>query len=296
MGKRLSALDADNKKVKNLADGTVTSDAASKGQVDTAQAYAAARSNHTGTQTASTISDFDTQARTSRLDQMSAPTSPVNMNGQRNTNLGMATADTDSAQWGQVKDLLSGSRKTDVRLVTTGNITLSGLSAIDSVTPVAGDRVLVTGQSTASANGIYVAASGAWTRAVDADAAAEFATQWLVSVAEGTANGDTLWQHKTDGVVTLGTTSLSFAKIGPISSAVETGVAANFPSTSAGGSWAWNHGLGTRDIVWSLYRNSSPWDDVDCYAERTDANTLTFKPDDAVAAGAFRVVARKAVV
>ena len=29
-----------------------------------------ARANHTGTQTASTVSDFDTQVRTSRLDQM----------------------------------------------------------------------------------------------------------------------------------------------------------------------------------------------------------------------------------
>jgi len=36
-----------------------------------------ARANHTGTQTASTISDFDTQVRTSRLDQMAAPTASV---------------------------------------------------------------------------------------------------------------------------------------------------------------------------------------------------------------------------
>jgi hypothetical protein len=32
-----------------------------------------ARANHTGTQTASTVSDFDTQVRTSRLEQMAAP-------------------------------------------------------------------------------------------------------------------------------------------------------------------------------------------------------------------------------
>jgi hypothetical protein len=32
-----------------------------------------ARANHTGTQLAATISDFDTQVRTSRLDQLASP-------------------------------------------------------------------------------------------------------------------------------------------------------------------------------------------------------------------------------
>src|SRR5687768_7806762 len=36
-----------------------------------------ARANHTGTQLAATISNFDTAVRTSRLDQMAAPTSNV---------------------------------------------------------------------------------------------------------------------------------------------------------------------------------------------------------------------------
>ncbi len=53
-----------------------------------------ARANHTGTQTASTISDFDTQVRTSRLDQMSAPTAAVALNAQKITGL----ADPTSAQ------------------------------------------------------------------------------------------------------------------------------------------------------------------------------------------------------
>jgi hypothetical protein len=46
-----------------------------------------ARANHTGTQLASTISDFDTQVRTSRLDQMAAPTSAVALNSQKITGL-----------------------------------------------------------------------------------------------------------------------------------------------------------------------------------------------------------------
>ena len=46
-----------------------------------------ARANHTGTQTASTVSDFDTQVRTSRLDQMAAPTASVALNSQKITGL-----------------------------------------------------------------------------------------------------------------------------------------------------------------------------------------------------------------
>jgi hypothetical protein len=53
-----------------------------------------ARSNHTGTQAASTISDFDTQVRTSRLDQMAAPTAGVALNAQKITGL----ADPTNAQ------------------------------------------------------------------------------------------------------------------------------------------------------------------------------------------------------
>ena len=56
-----------------------------------------ARANHTGTQTASTISDFDTQVRTSRLDQMAAPTSAVSANSQKITSLATPTADTDAS-------------------------------------------------------------------------------------------------------------------------------------------------------------------------------------------------------
>jgi len=52
-----------------------------------------ARANHTGTQLASTISDFDTQVQTSRLDQMAAPTAAVLFNGQNATNIGVGQGD-----------------------------------------------------------------------------------------------------------------------------------------------------------------------------------------------------------
>ena len=55
-----------------------------------------ARANHTGTQTASTISDFDTQVRTSRLDQMAAPTASVALNAQKITGLQDPTSAQDA--------------------------------------------------------------------------------------------------------------------------------------------------------------------------------------------------------
>jgi hypothetical protein len=55
-----------------------------------------ARANHTGTQLAATVSDFDTQVRTSRLDQMAAPTAAVSANSQKITNLATATTSTDA--------------------------------------------------------------------------------------------------------------------------------------------------------------------------------------------------------
>ena len=56
-----------------------------------------ARANHTGTQLAATVSDFDTQVRTSRLDQMAAPTASVALNAQKITGLGTPTANTTDA-------------------------------------------------------------------------------------------------------------------------------------------------------------------------------------------------------
>jgi len=61
-----------------------------------------ARANHTGSQTASTISDFDTQVRTSRLDQMAAPTGSVSLNSQKITNLATPTNSGDAVSLGYI--------------------------------------------------------------------------------------------------------------------------------------------------------------------------------------------------
>ena len=65
-----------------------------------------ARANHTGTQAASTISDFDTQVRTSRLDQMAAPTAAVSANSQKITNLATPTNSGDAVSLGYINGQL----------------------------------------------------------------------------------------------------------------------------------------------------------------------------------------------
>jgi hypothetical protein len=83
----------------DLVDGTIVATDIADGTITAAKMVSDpyARANHTGTQTASTISDFDTQVRTSRLDQMAAPTGSVNANSQKITSLGTPTSNADAA-------------------------------------------------------------------------------------------------------------------------------------------------------------------------------------------------------
>ena len=179
------------------------------------------RGTHTGTQDVSTIENLNQAVRSNRLDQLAAPQGPVSMNSQRLTGVGNGTASNDAVNRSQLDavaamaaDAASNvATRMPVRLVTTANDSLSGLAARDGVTPVAGDRILVTGQTTASANGIYIAASGAWARAADADQNGELVPGTTVAVNEGTANADTRWAIYSDAPITIGTTAQTWTKI-----------------------------------------------------------------------------------
>lgn len=186
----------------------VTTD--SKGRVSSGTTLSA---SDIPTLTAAKISDFDTQVRTNRLDQMTAPTASVSLNSQKITNLALCTADTDAASKAYVDAARSGlDVKASVRAATTSNITLSGAQTIDGVSVIAGDRVLVKDQSTGSTNGIYVAAAGAWSRSTDADADAEVHAGMFSFVEEGTVNADTGWVLSTNNPITVGSTALTFAQ------------------------------------------------------------------------------------
>lgn len=176
-----------------------------------------ARDSHTGTQLASTISDLTATVQGTRLDQLAAPTASVSLNSQRITNLATPTLSTDAASKGYVDAAVNGTDwKQSVRCATLVDLpALSGLLTIDDITVVAGDRVLVKNQTTASANGIYVAASGAWTRSTDADADAEVTAGLTVMVTEGTSLYNTQWRLEDSGsAIVVGTTVLVFSQIG----------------------------------------------------------------------------------
>jgi hypothetical protein len=85
-------------------------------------------------------------------------------------------------------DALGGEGVTPVAPVaaaSTGNLTLSGTQTIDGVEVTAGQRVLAKNQTTASQNGIYTVAAGAWTKV-----AADSVQGVLVFVEEGAVNND----------------------------------------------------------------------------------------------------------
>ena len=83
----------------DLVDGTIVATDIADGTITAAKLVSDpyARANHTGTQLAATVSDFDTQVRTSRLDQMAAPTGSVSVNSQKITSLATPTVNTDAA-------------------------------------------------------------------------------------------------------------------------------------------------------------------------------------------------------
>ena len=114
---------------------------------------------------------------------------------------------------------LSGqSAKSAVRVVSTSNITLAGSAAstVDGVSLTLEDRILVTGQTDTTENGIYrvttvgSGSNGTWVRSRDANQSYEVLAGMTCIVNEGSTYADTFWKLTTDGEVTLGTTTLIF--------------------------------------------------------------------------------------
>ncbi len=142
----------------------------------------------------------------------------LDLQNQRIQNLGDPSAATDAVTK-QYADALTRnlSWKMAVRVATTATGTLATAyengDTVDGITLATGDRILLKNQSAGAENGIYtVNASGAPTRAVDADTAAELKGA-TVTVLEGTVNADKVFRLVTDNV-TLDTTSLSWTEIG----------------------------------------------------------------------------------
>ncbi|WP_329147253.1 hypothetical protein OIU91_16785 [Streptomyces sp. NBC_01456] len=152
------------------------------------------RGDHTGTQTASTISDLAATVKGYRLDEFAAPTAAVSLNNQRATNGADPTSASDLATKSYVDNARAGIAgvKDPVRAVSAVNVNLASLPAtVGGVTLGSGDSFLATTQTPGTQNGIYTysASGGAATRRPDADAVGEILDGTMVAVAEGTDAG-----------------------------------------------------------------------------------------------------------
>ena len=289
-----------------------------------------ARANHTGTQTASSVSDLATVVKGYSVSDFALPTANVPFNSKLITNLLDPVSPQDAATRnyvdGAVQSAAAGiDGKASVRVVNTANMAaLSGLAAIDGITPIAGDRVLLTAQTTASQNGVYVAASGAWTRALDADQNGEITPGAFWFVEEGTTWGKSQWRCNNTGAIVIGTTGITIVTFGAAAAytggagllltgndfsvgqgagilvtadaiAIDTSVVARKVAATIGDasatSFVVTHNLGTLDVIPTVYRNGGSYDEVECDIEHTSTNTITVRFIGFVpSAGQFRVV------
>lgn len=142
--------------------------------------------------------------------------SSVAITGGTITGLGSPSGSSDAATKGYVDTATTGIQwKAPVVAATTANGTLSTAYAngqtIDGITLATGDRILIKNQTTASENGIYtVNASGAPTRATDADSGAELLGAAVI-ILQGTTNDNRAYLCTTNPTITVGSTSLTFS-------------------------------------------------------------------------------------
>lgn len=206
-----------------------------------------ARANHTGTQLASTVSDFDTQVRTSRLDQMATPTANVPWGEKKITSLADPTENLDAANKEYVDIAASAaaaglSIKNPAAYASAAALTVTAEAEqtlegncpleIDGKTnPAVGVRLLLKNQASEKRNGLYSVTKeecfegeGTWegegefekgtkwllTRTTDADTEAEVKQGMYVPVTLGAVNAGTAWTLSTPDPIVIGTTAQVF--------------------------------------------------------------------------------------
>lgn len=144
------------------------------------------------------------------VDGSNAMTGILNMGSNRITNVATPTGTNDAVNKAYVDNMAQGIRwAAACRATTTANITLSGLQTIDGVALAVGNRVLVKDQTDQTQNGIWLAATGAWSRAADYDAPNEVNSS-AIFVVEGTAWPKSTWVQ-TATVAAVGSDPIQFS-------------------------------------------------------------------------------------
>ena len=108
--------------------------------------------------------------------------------------------------------------KQSVRLLSASNVSLSGgaPATLDGASLALGDRILVTGQSTGSQNGLYKVSvvgsgsNGTWIRTRDGDDTGDITAGMITYIESGSTYADQTWKLTTDNPITIGSTALTF--------------------------------------------------------------------------------------
>jgi len=132
-----------------------------------------------------------------------------------------------------VDDAVAGLRTRIIaECASTANVTISSAleagDTIDGITLVAGDRVLLKDQSTASENGLYTAVgsgAGAASRDTQFNSISELSGQMVV-VNQGSANDNKIFLCTTNNTASLGSDSITFTVITPSNTGTVTSVTA----------------------------------------------------------------------
>ena len=153
----------------------------------------------------------------------------VNISGGSITGLSTPSNNSDVAIKSYVDNAVAGLRTRIIaEVATTASVNLSnGLEAgdtIDGVTLVAGDRVLVKDQSTATENGLYLAvSSGAASRDPEHDTIAEL-SGGMVVVNQGSTNDNKIFLCTTDSDGSLGSTNITYTQVTPSNTGTVTSI------------------------------------------------------------------------
>ena len=149
----------------------------------------------------------------------------LSSNAQTQINAKAATTYVDNAVAGLRTRIIA-------ECASTANVVISSAleagDAIDGITLVAGDRVLLKDQSTGSQNGLYTAVgsgAGAASRDTQFNSIAELSGQMVV-VNQGSANDNKIFLCTTNNTASLGSDSITFTVITPSNTGTVTSVTA----------------------------------------------------------------------
>lgn len=172
-------------------------------------------------------SDYDSGIAAHSISELTVPTAALAMAGFKITGMANGVSATDAATMANVTAAIDGiiasiAWKPIVRLVSVANIATltAAMTTLDSVTVASGDRILLTAQTTASQNGVYVYTTGTGlTRAGDLAQNYELQEGSTWEVTEGATSGalngqPSRWYVSTTGVITPGTTAVTIIQIG----------------------------------------------------------------------------------